>query len=426
MPLRKQHVRYTVFALVMACGLGVPAGLIVYSLHLRTGAYGQALEQALATRLRCRAAVEHARPTGLATAAAESVRLSWTAAGGRLSLDLRKVEAARNPDGATWTVTAADGRLTLAGEDPSATLSAINQRLVQVEAGVPVTRLYVQRLALALAPVHVEAEARLAVFPDGQVLEAYLLDPSAIDRRMTEPDAEAYRPLVRMRLAPTDEDGVFAGLRADLKQVSTDALRRTLGLGPPSRSPAGTAPNGRRTGRVTVNWFWPEADASQREPNGEAATVALEIPDLDLATWTAEAPGGPVEARGTIEVIYVRDRRGDASLGLRLNAGAGTLRGETLDWLGGLPAPLAGWGTVRPERVPFDRLRVAVRARNGTARFTGPSGRDPPALVTVRLLGFEIPLLWASAEAFDGAALWRAVRRGLGARAVATTDGSHP
>jgi len=414
MPLRKKHVRYAVFTLVMVGVLGLLAGLLIYGLHVRSGAYGRAIETALASRLRCEAALGGARPTGLATAAAETVHLAWTAAGGRLTLDLQDVEAHRNPDGSSWTVTAATGRLALAGPEPAATLSAINQRLVQVEADVPVNSLYVQRLALALAlaPLRVEAETRLVLFPGSQGLEAHLFDSgptgserTVMDRPALEPDAEAYRPLARMRLDPTGERGVFAGLHADLKQVPTDAVRRALGIGRPSRHTAGAAPNGIRTARVTVNWFWPDADA-------EAATVTVEVHDLDLSAWTAEVPGGAIEGTGAVQVLFAR-REGRTHMLISVDVKDGSVRGETLDWLDALPAPLAGWGDVRSERVPFDRLSVEVRASDGTACFAGPHERDLIPLMTVRLLGHEVPLLWASTEAFDGAALWRAVHQGL-------------
>jgi len=406
MPLRKKHVRYTLFAVVMVGGLGVPLGLIVYGVHLGGGAYGRAVETALESRLRCEAAVRGARPTGLATAAVDAVRLEWTAAGGRLALDLRDVEAVRNPDGLTWTVRAGEGRLMLVGDDPAATLSAINQRLVQVEAGLPVNWLDVQRLdlALSLPPLRVETQTRLALFPDGDHLEVRLLDPYLLHRKMTEPDFDALRPLALLHLDPTDEGGVFAGLHADTEDLPADAVRRALGLGKPSADTRGTA-------RVTVNWHWPEADA-------DAATVAATVRGLDLSAWTAAAPGGPVEGTADLAVRYRREPPGETAVAVRLHASDATITGETLRWLDGLGWPVGAPGAAPKGRVPLARLRLRLIVAEGRGRFAGPTDAwgDIP-LATVRLLGREVPVLRADSRPFDATGLWSAVRQALGGAA---------
>jgi len=403
MPLRKQHVRRVLVALVMIVGLGVPAGLIAYGLHLGGGAYGRAIETALETRLRCEATVLGARPTGLTTAAADAVALSWTAAGGRLAFNLQDVEAIRNPDGVSWTIQADQGRLTLVGADPSATLAAINQRLVQVEAGLPVNYLYVQRLdlALALGPVRVAAPVRLALFPDGEGLDARLLDPAGADRPTSEIDPDALRPLARLRVAPTDEGGVFAGLHADLKDVPADALRRALGLGKPSGKADGTA-------RVTVDWHWPEADA-------EAATVSATVRGLDLAAWTAAAPGGPIEGAADLAVQYHRAGSGPAQVAVRLEAAEGaSVTGETLGWLDRLGWPVGVPGAAPEGRVPVAQFGVGLLVSDGRGQLVGAADLwGGMRLATVRLLRYDVPVLRGAAGPFDAAAFWSAVRKAL-------------
>jgi len=404
MTLRKKHVRYAVFVLVMVGGLGVLGGLVVCGLHVRSGAYGRAIERALASRLRCEAEVRGARPTGLSTAAARAVHLGWPAAGGRLALDLQDLKAIRNPDGLSWTVQAAEGRLVLAGDDPQATLSAINQRLVQVEADVPVNWLDVQQLDLdlALAPVRVEAETRLAVYPEADGLEVRIMDPAAPKLLpFHKVDPEAIRPLAQMRLVPTDEGGVFAGLEAELADLPADAVRRALGLGRPRGRSRGTA-------AVTVNWHWPDADA-------DAATVSATVRGLDLGAWTAAAPGGPIEGTADLAVRYRRNGASKATVAVRLEAGEGTsVTGETLRWLDGLAWPVGVPGAPPTGRVPLERLAVRLLVAEGRGRFMG--GRDRWGgipLATVRLLGCDVPLLRAASGPFDATGLWSALQAAL-------------
>ncbi len=404
MRLRKQHVRWVLFALAMAGGLGVPLGLIVYGVHLGGGAYGRQVEATLESRLRCDATVRGARPTGLDTAAARAVRLEWSAAGGRLALDLEDVEAVRNPDGTSWTVQAAEGRLALGGPDPAATLSAINQRLVQVTTGLPVHYLYVQRLALALdlEPLRVEAETRLALFPGGEGLEALLLDPDRMDRPTRETDPEAFRPLARLRLAPTDGGGVFAGLHADLKDVPADAVRRALRLGKPAAGPGGTA-------QVTVNWHWPDTGA-------DVATVSATVRGLDLAAWTASAPGGPVEGTADLAVRYRQEGSAPARVAVRLEARRGaSVTGETLAWLDRLGWPAGVPGAAPDGRVPLAQFGVGLVVTDGQGRLVGQADRwGAIPLATVRLLAWDVPVLRAAARPFDAGDLWSAVRKALG------------
>jgi len=408
MPLRKKHVRVGLFAVIMVGVLGLVTTLVVYGLHVRSGAFGASLERALAERLRCEATVTGARPTGLSTAAADAVHLAWTASGGRMTLDLGDIEAIRNPDGVSWTISAADGQLGLTGDDPAATLAAINQRLVQVDANLPVNYLYIQRLdlALALPPLRVETRARLALFPDGDGLDVRLLDPDALDRPMREVDPESLRPLARLRLAPTNEGGVFAGLHAARKHLPARALRRALGM--PVSDTAAVAAD---TVDLTVDWFWPEADP-------RAGRIVLASRDLDLAAWTAGVPGGPVTGTATLDAAYTRTGNGETSMAFRLDAAGASLQGETLDWLAALPAPLVGWGAARPPRITVDRFEVRLQSEGRTARFRGSACRGMIPLAGVRWMGYDIPLVWASAEPFEALALWPAVHEALQAAPI--------
>ena len=403
MPLRKKHVRIALVAVIMVGVLGLVTTLVVYGLHVRGGAFGTALERALAGRLRCDATVRGARPTGLSTAAADTVRLEWTAGGGRLTLDLHTLRATRNPDGVSWTVSAVEGRLALVGDDPAATLAAINQRLVQVDTSIPVNYLYVQRLDLALAmdPLQIETRVRLALFPDGKGLDAYLLDPDLADGPVQSLEADALRPLAQLRVAPTNAGGVFAGLHAEVNHLPARAVRRALGM-----AVSDAAAVASDTVDLKVDWFWPEADA-------RAGRILLASRDLDLAAWTTGLPGGPVTGAATLDLAYTLGPSGDTSVAFRLDAPGATVDGDTLDWLAGLPGPLAGWGAVCPPRVTVDRFTVRVQADGQTARFLGPRQEDVIPLVGVRLMGYDIPLVWASAAPFEASPLWPAVHAAL-------------
>jgi len=402
MPLRKKHIRISVTVLLVAGVVGSLAALLAYGLHVRGGAYDRALAEALASRLRCEAHAERVRPTGLDSVAADRVHLVWTAGGGRLTLALEDVRAVRNPDGATWTVTAATGRLALAGEDGPATLAALNQRLVQVEADVPVTFLYVNRLhtALVLDPLRVSREVTAVMASDEEGLEVRLHDLEAMHSR--ELVTEALRPLASLRLAPASQGGVFAGFHADLACKASE-VRRAFGM--PTRGAEAKAAG---QVAVTLDWLWPEADP-------DAATVSVMVPDLDLAAWTAATPGGPIEGTGTLAVNYRQDRRGETTVAVRLAAANGTIRGPTLAWLDALPGLAWGWGEALPDRVAFDRLAVAFEMKGGRGRFLGTPDRwGGVPVLAMDLMGREVPLLRASPEPFDATGLWSALSSGLG------------
>jgi len=52
MPVRKKHVRRIVLALLVVGVLAPVAALVLYGLHVRSGAYARAVEQTLVLRLR--------------------------------------------------------------------------------------------------------------------------------------------------------------------------------------------------------------------------------------------------------------------------------------------------------------------------------------------------------------------------------------
>jgi len=219
------------------------------------------------------------------------------------------------------------------------------------------------------------------------------------------------------------ENGVAAGQKPTTQGGPGDAVRK----------PRATGESG--TADVAVDWFWPGTDV-------RTATVTLRASDLDLAAWTAAAPGGPVSGRARLEVRYTRPARGEPRATVHLSAEHGTVRGKTLGWLAALPGPIAGWTEeARPEEVRFDRLEARLEVRGKAARFVAPGreetsassqapgtlpGRRAVVLLAVHLLGREVPLLWAGEAPFEARAFWEALRQGLaagpaGERSVAPT-----
>ncbi|HUU09593.1 MAG TPA: hypothetical protein VM431_03545 [Phycisphaerae bacterium] len=399
MPLRKKHVRRLVFALLVGGVLGPTIGLVVYGLHLSGGAYGRDLQTALASRLRCDATVTRARPTGPTTAAADAVRLAWTTADGQLALDLEDLSAQRNAYG--WYLTAQRGRIALAGADPYATLAAINQRLVQVEHPSGLLALVVKhlRLDLALDPLAVTAEVRALATARMAAFEVTFHDAAAWDAAGTVPPP----PLAVVRLAPTSERGVFGGLHLERTAVPLAALRRLI-----RTDDAKGGAEVRGTADLTVDWYWPDADA-------ETATVSVAARDVDLAPWTRGVPGGPVTGTADLTVRYARPRQGPVAMALHLASPGGTIAGETIDWLDGLTPGLAGPGKARPQTVAFGRTDVRFNLVGGRGWFEGQAdGRGAIPLLTVRLLGVDVPLMWAPARPFPAQGLWGPLGEALG------------
>jgi hypothetical protein len=403
MPLRKKHVRRLVLALLAVGVLGPIVGLAGYAAWLGGGAYGRAVESDLSSRLRCDATVRGARPTGVATAAADSADLVWNMGDGRLAITLSGLRAESNSFG--WYVTADEGSLALAGPAPWETLAALNQRLVQAEAprlmAVSVKRL---RIDLDLDRLRAESTALAVGASDSTVLAVHFYPPDRFDGATRGPsDAPPQvRPAASLRLNPTSGHGVFDGLRAEAKDVPLDLVARVL------KADGGkTAPALRGSADATVEWFWPPSDARR-------AVVKVAPRGIDLAQWTAALPGGPLTGTGEIAVTYAKGRHGPATYGITLDVSGGTIAGETLRWLEGLPAAMTAAGPISAKTIAFDRLSLRCRIVGDRGQFEGPrdaTGAIP--LVTCRLFAVEVPILKASARTFDAGALWTALKPAL-------------
>ena len=407
MPVRKKHVRRIVLALLVVGVLAPVAALVLYGLHVRGGAYGRAVEQTLVSRLRCEAAVLHARPTGPATAAADEVRLAWNTPDGTLTLHLEDLKAESNAYG--WYVRAAGGDLSLAGPHPQAALAALNQRLVQVEHPSQLVALTVERLRLSLdlGRLMVACEARALALSNMTVFVVSLFDPDVLNQARRSPTDEADSNLgllAAVRLDPTSGRGVFDGLHAALQDVPLGSIRRMLAL-PGAKGDDETC----GTAEVTIDWHWPDADA-------ETAAVAVTARGLELSQWTERVPGGPVTGTADLDVRYARPRKGPPALALRLESDGGTICGETLAWLDGLHAGLdAAGGADQAKAVPFDRWDARFAMVGNRAWYAGERDEwGTTAILTVRLLGMDVPVLRAGARPFDAAGLWPALSEGLG------------
>lgn len=409
MPLRKKHVRRIVVTLLVAGVVGPVAALVLYGLHVRGGAYGRAVEQALVWRLRCEASVIGCRPTGPSTAAADEVRLSWTTADGQLTLHLRGLEAESNVYG--WYVRAACGRLSLTGADPPAALAALNQRLVQVEYPSQLMALAVERLQLSLrlGAVRIEREARGLALSNMTAFIVSLFEPEAMNdaMRSTLTEAEADLGLLAtVRLNPTSAKGVFDGLHVELTDVPLAAIRKALVRGGDKADT--TDENVHGTANLAVNWHWPETDA-------DTATVAASARGVDLSQWTRNLPGGPITGTADLDVRYAKSRQGSAALAVRLESEGGTVSGETLAWLDGLRAGLDAGSAARVGTAPFQRLSLRFNTVGDRGWYVGEKdewGAIP--ILTARLFGVHVPLLQAGAQPFDASGLWPALSEGLG------------
>ncbi|MBE3132062.1 MAG: hypothetical protein IMZ55_01200, partial [Acidobacteria bacterium] len=284
MTLRKKHLRRIVLALLVVGALVPVAGLVLYGLHVRGGAYSVALRTELESRLRCQAEVIGARPTGPSTAAADAVELTWTVGGsGRLTLRLAALTAESNAFG--WYVTAAQGELLLEGHGPADVLAALNQRLVQAEHPSRLVALTVERLGVdaALPPLRVQADVRAVALASMTTYALTFFDIGDFETARDAPTRETdLRPLALLRLNSTSDKGVFDGLRLERKDVPLSTLRRAL---PGGDEKAGA--DARGTADLAIDWYWPETDAG-------AAVVTVASKKMDLAEWTASLPGGPV------------------------------------------------------------------------------------------------------------------------------------
>jgi len=289
--------------------LGPVVALILYGVHVRGGAYGKAVEQALVSCLRCEVEVRRGRPTGPSTAAADEVRLSWTTADGKLALQIPDLKAEHNAYG--WYVTAARGDLSLTGPDPRSALAALNQRLVQVEHPSQLMALAVERLRLSLdlGPLKVQREVRALALSNMTLLVVSLFEPDTLKgaRRSTLTEADLGL-LAAVRLNPTSRSGVFDGLHVEMKDVPLGALHRALVRG---GDKADEDVHG--TADLAVDWYWPEADA-------DTAAVKVTARGLELSQWTQGVPGGAITGTANLGVPIKTIRTIAASILARVSA----------------------------------------------------------------------------------------------------------
>ena len=409
MPLRKKHVRRIVIALLVVGVLGPLAALTAYAAWLRSGAYGRAVGAELASRLRCEAAVRGARPTGVGTAAADSVDLTWTVGDGRLALHLGPIRAEHNSFG--WYVTAGEGSITLAGPAPWDALGALNQRLVQTDAAPRLMAVTVNRLKLDLDldPLKVQSTMRAVGLSDLSTYQVSLLPPDQEGgrARRTADEADALQPTAILRLDPTSGRGVFGGLRLEAKAAPLSTLRAML-----KNAGAKAGPPVRGTADVAVDWRWPEARPKTAAPR--TASIEVKSHQLNLGEWTQGVPGGPIAAAAEIAVTCLGDRQGASHMEVLLTAGPGSLGDETVRWLAGLPAGIAAAGPIPAKTVAFDRLALRCHVDGERAQFLG--ARDPDGtlpILTCRVMGVDVPILKASGRPVDAKALWSALAPAL-------------
>jgi hypothetical protein len=404
MPLRKKHVRRIVVIALML-GVFLPlVGLAAYAVSLRSGAYGRAVAAGLESRLRCTATVTGARPTGPSTAAADAVELTWQADQGRLTLRLEGLKAESNAYG--WYVRAARGSLSHTGHGPAETLAALNQRLVQRPSSTQLVSLVVDRLELRLDMGNRSAktEVRAAVQSNATAYAVTFFDPAAFEAaaRTTAGEVKTH-PLATLRLNPTSERGVFESLQADARQV------------PLACTVAGTpASHGDLSMDVAAAW---DPSAAPSRP----ATIQVVLHFADMAAWTKAVPGGPITGKGDLALACTRSARGPAEWLVGVEAKGGRLAPETLAWLSGLGAGLrtAKLGGAAP--LDYDLIAVTCRATGDRARFEGrPDSTGGIPLVTTRLLGVELPLLWASPRSFSTSEVRPALEQALGLEAAAS------
>jgi len=398
MALRKKHVRRTVFALLFLLVLGPLAALLLYGVWLRTGGMDARLERELASRLRCKALVRGAHPTGLQTAVADEVELVWQAGEGRLLVVLEDLKAEAGASG--WYVRAPRGSVTLSGPDPAATLAAVNQRLVQSEPAPPLVSLVVERLRadldLGLARLSGETVA-IALSNAGAFRVSFLpVDTLSAENvaRLAGDTLVAPGWTVDLVLDAASDRGVFGGLKVDAKEVPAAEIRELLGHAQGEGGPAAG------TFDASVAWRWPEAQP-------DAATVTVQGDGLDLADWTASLPGGPLTGKAALRVAYRQSGDAAARVEWSLTSEQGGLvAAETLSHIEASVPAVEGFGDLLTGRIGYDRLSVHFRGLTD-GRGALAEGEESSPLITTTLFGEEVPILWATPEPFDGRAAWQ-------------------
>jgi hypothetical protein len=409
MPLRRKHVQAVVLA---ALGLLVFVPLVavaVWGLWVSGGGMDEDLEARLAVRLRCRATVRGARPTGLRTAACREVELAWTAGSGGLTLRLEAVTGEKNVLG--WCLRAERGALALAGNEPHATLAALNQRLVRAEGEPPVVAVHVAALALDLdlADLVLKTEcAALGLLEEGGTWEV-TFRPAGEDAPMAR-ETGAGPALAALALDLKSDRGVFRGLEAAFKGVPAARLVECVpGLRPGGGKSAGTFD-------VTVRWQRPESGPASpgRGPaspgrSPAAAEVKVTGSGLALAEWTAGLPGGPVQGPVRLEASWTRTWPGPAALAVAVESdGGGVISAEALRWLQEALPTAGSCGRLLDGPVGYDELAFRFHTIEG-GQGTFHDGSKETRILT-RLFGEPVLLLWTGPEPFAPGAVWEKVR----------------
>jgi len=411
MPLRKKHVQRLVLAILLILVLGPLLVLGAWGFWIRGGGMERRLEAVLESRLRCRATVTGLRPTGLQTAKAEKVELVWTAEAGRLALRLEDVGAESNRFG--WYVRAAHGAMTLAGPRPRAALAALNQRLAQVENEPRLMSVVIEALesSLDLGGVSVAAQSRAVALSDSEGRWQVSFRLADAGGRELVSESELPGPAAVLVLDGRSDGGVFGGLTADFKGVPAGRIAACFpGLRSAGETTAGSFD-------VSVRWHWPEADPASPEQSpaspGQApaaARVHLVGTGLELADWTAGAPGGPITGKAEFAVDYVRTGGASAQVAFTLeSADGGQVSAETLRWLADVVPTVRGYGDLFDGRMGYEALHVAFdMAADGSGHLA--EGDEPRAIFATNLFGEEVPMLWSGTGRFGARDVWAAIR----------------
>jgi len=286
----------------------------------------------------------------------------------------------------------------IAGPDPAATLAAVNQRLVQSETpqdaaqASPLVSLVVERLDadLDLGLARLSGEVAAVALSDTKVFRVTFRPPLTADAVRSSTDTLlAPKWMVTMLFDPASDRGVFGGMKAEAKDVPAADIRALLGE--PEEEASRTA----GTFDVSVRWHWPEGEADK-------ATVAVRGRDLALSDWTRNVPGGPITGKAALSIAYRQSRGKPADFEWRLESdGGGLVTAETLRWLEETLPSAHGYGELLTDSIGYERLSVNFRT---TAEGLGclAEGDDSPPLLVTDLFGEEVPILWATAEAFQG------------------------
>ncbi len=389
MPLRSKHVR-RLTALLLFVVLFLPlVGLGTWAVWVERGGPEAALEKTLARRLGCEAQVVGLRPTGIETAALETVTLTWTAHGGTLRLGLQNVAAESNAYG--WYVRAGRGNLDLSGPTPRATLGALNDRLVQRDAGPHLVSFSVERLAttLDLGQLRVEAPLRAVALAGSDRVYEVSVWPTEAYATWTRP----VPPAAVLRLDATSDRGVFDALRLSLTDIpAANAVSALTAVDLPVE-----------TGAIDVEaaWNWP---AEGGDEDARRTEVVVTGRSLALEEWTGDIVGGPLTGPADGKVTVARTPQGPAWM-LEVISSEGSVSASTLRAAQAAVPNVEGYGAWLSGRIGYTSLWVNVAVTpDGRARLA-----DEVGLITTSLFNEDIPLLWCDGAAFDAQRAWQAL-----------------